>query len=77
MTKAVRRLGTWFNASAVSDERGLSTVEYTVILLLIAVFAIAGWTSFGSSLNTKISEATTGLSGISPADVQAQPPSGG
>ncbi len=76
MTDAVRRLEMWFKANAVSDERGLSTVEYTIILLLIAVFAIAAWSTFGSRLNEKISDATEGLSGIQPDMVQSQAPDG-
>ena len=45
----------------VRDERGLSTVEYVIILVLVAAAAIALWMSFGSVLRTKIGAATTEL----------------
>jgi len=40
------------------DERGLSTVEYIIILMLIAVAGIALWSAFGETVSGKISEAT-------------------
>lgn len=36
------------------DDRGLSTVEYVVILVLIAVAAIGTWQSFGKTIMTKV-----------------------
>jgi Flp pilus assembly pilin Flp len=43
----------------VRDERGLSTVEYVIILVLIAVVAIGVWRTFGDILMAQISGATT------------------
>lgn len=40
-----------------SDDRGLSTVEYVVILVLIAVAAIGTWRQFGSTIMTKVDKA--------------------
>jgi Flp pilus assembly pilin Flp len=40
------------------DERGLSTVEYIIILMLIAVAGIALWSAFGETVSGKIGEAT-------------------
>jgi Flp pilus assembly pilin Flp len=35
------------SAALLSDERGLSTVEYVVILILVAAVAIGSWSMFG------------------------------
>jgi len=40
------------------DDRGLSTVEYIIILMLIAVAGIALWSAFGDTVSSKIGEAT-------------------
>jgi Flp pilus assembly pilin Flp len=39
------------------DERGLSTVEYVIILAVIAVLALGAWKDFGSTLREKIGHA--------------------
>lgn len=41
----------------VRDERGLSTVEYVIVLVLIAAAAISLWVSFGGKLRDKIGAA--------------------
>ena len=41
------------------DERGLSTVEYIIILILIAVLAIAAWKQFGESVEYHVRSSTT------------------
>lgn len=41
------------------DARGLSTVEYVIILVLIAVTAIVAWRSFGRTLLGKIKMSNT------------------
>lgn len=40
------------------DERGLSTVEYVVLLVLIVAMAVAAWQSFGSNVNGKLTQAS-------------------
>ncbi|HLV20248.1 MAG TPA: Flp family type IVb pilin [Polyangiaceae bacterium] len=50
--------------SLVADERGLSTVEYVIILVLIAVLAIGAWNTFGAELVTKVENATDELVGL-------------
>jgi Flp pilus assembly pilin Flp len=40
------------------DERGLSTVEYVIILVLIAVLGIGVWRTFGEKLRAKIDYST-------------------
>lgn len=50
------------------DTRGLSTVEYVIILVLVAVLAIGTWRTFGNSVKTKITESTTAVDGLSAGD---------
>lgn len=38
----------------LKDERGLSTVEYIIILCLIAIVAFAAWKKFGETVKTKV-----------------------
>jgi Flp pilus assembly pilin Flp len=40
------------------DDRGLSTVEYVIILVLIAVVAIFSWSKFGEAVTKKIDTST-------------------
>jgi Flp pilus assembly pilin Flp len=47
--------------SLARDERGLSTVEYVIILVLVAAAAIGLWISFGTILKSKITGATNEL----------------
>ena len=47
-----------FKRTLAKDEKGLSTVEYIIILVLIAVACIGLWTEFGDTLETKITEST-------------------
>lgn len=37
------------------DERGLSTMEYAVLFVIIVIGALALWSSLGNSLKTQIS----------------------
>lgn len=45
--------------SLLGDQRGLSTVEYIIILVLIAVIAIIAWKQFGESVEYHIRDSTT------------------
>jgi len=45
--------------SLVEDEAGLSTVEYIIILVLIAVLGIVAWKQFGQTVEYKVRESTT------------------
>ena len=51
-------------ASLVRDERGLSTVEYIIILVLIAVAGIGLWRAFGDTVSQKIGDATGEVGGL-------------
>lgn len=54
-----------FGKSAiVEDERGLSTVEYVIILVLIAAAAIGIWTQFGGTVQQKIQDSNQEMGGI-------------
>ena len=46
------------------DERGLSTVEYIIILMLIAVAGIGLWEAFGGAVFDKIENATGAVDGL-------------
>jgi Flp pilus assembly pilin Flp len=43
------------------DTRGLTTVEYVILLCLIAVFAVGTWQTFGKYVGKKIGDSTTTL----------------
>ena len=43
----------------LADTRGLSTVEYIIILVLIAVIAIVAWKQFGESVEYHVRDSTT------------------
>ncbi len=52
------------NKSLLKDKRGLSTVEYIIILVLIAVGGIQLWTQFGDTVKDKISSSTSEVSNM-------------
>jgi len=45
------------NRNLVADKRGLTTVEYIIVLGLIAVVGIAAWQQFGETLAGEIEAA--------------------
>ena len=48
----------------IRDERGLSTVEYVILLVLIAASSISLWVSFGDELRGKIVDSTEELDDV-------------
>jgi Flp pilus assembly pilin Flp len=46
------------------DERGTSTVEYVILLVLVAVIAITAWTEIGGALIEKIRYATDAIASL-------------
>jgi Flp pilus assembly pilin Flp len=46
------------------DTRGLSTVEYVILLILIAVVGIAAWRTFGNTVVSKINQGNSQVSGL-------------
>ncbi|MBI5512356.1 MAG: hypothetical protein HY909_01230 [Deltaproteobacteria bacterium] len=52
--------------SLIKNTEGLSTVEYVIILILIAVVGITAWRQFGNAVVTKITSSTGQVSGLGP-----------
>ncbi|MDP3276814.1 MAG: Flp family type IVb pilin [Deltaproteobacteria bacterium] len=50
--------------SLAKDTEGLSTVEYVIILFLIAIIGIVAWRQFGSQVKTKVEAGTTQVGGL-------------
>lgn len=48
----------------LQDDEGLSTVEYVIILILIAIVAIVAWENFGQSVEAKSRQATGSINGL-------------
>ncbi len=46
------------------DTEGLSTVEYVIILMLIAVVGIVAWRTFGNTVVGKINAGNSQISGL-------------
>lgn len=49
------------NAGLVSDTKGLSTVEYLILLVVIAVAGITLWKKLGTSIETQSDTARQSL----------------
>jgi Flp pilus assembly pilin Flp len=49
------------------DDRGLSTVEYVIILAIVAIGAIGVWQTFGAAVTAQVDNATTGMGTLTPA----------
>lgn len=45
------------------DQRGLTTVEYTIVLCLIAAMAVVTWQKFGSSVRDYLSASSQKIDG--------------
>lgn len=54
--------------SISGDQRGLSTVEYIIILALIAVSGIGLWNTFGKNVRDKISESNAKMNEVKISD---------
>ena len=50
--------------SLIVDKRGLTTVEYIIVLGLIAVVGIAAWQKFGETLTGEIEAADGYISDV-------------
>jgi len=46
------------NSQLIRDEAGLSTVEYVIILVLVAAIAIGTWQTFGKTVTSGLSNAS-------------------
>ncbi len=45
------------STSLVNDERGLSTVEYLILLAVIVVGCVGVWNNIGTAIDEKLGEA--------------------
>ncbi|MEZ4286557.1 MAG: hypothetical protein R3A47_00035 [Polyangiales bacterium] len=59
--------------SLLSDERGLTTVEYIIVLALIAILAIGIWRAFGQNVTNAVDNANTNFQ-QNAGNVQPQAP---
>jgi len=50
--------------SLMKDRRGLSTVEYVIVLALIAVAAIGSWRSFGGKVVDEVKRGIDAVDGL-------------
>jgi Flp pilus assembly pilin Flp len=50
----------------LADTAGLSTVEYIILLCLIAVVGFAAWQKFGQTVKTKTQGAERIVNGVGP-----------
>lgn len=58
--------------SLLRDERGLTTVEYVIILVLIAVMAIGVWQKFGTAIQGQVTGSTKAVDELTtPAPAEA------
>ncbi len=55
----------------LDDTQGLATVEYIVILMLIAVGGFTAWQGFGATVEEKIGLSSEAIAGINPSDTGA------
>ncbi len=51
--------------SLLRDTRGLTTVEYIIILCLIAIVGFVAWKKFGTAVAARTDEAATTVEGMS------------
>ena len=47
-----------------ADQRGLTTVEYVIVLVLIAVVGIGVWRTFGTNVTQKVNMAASSVQGL-------------
>lgn len=50
----------------IKDTKGLSTIEYVIILMLIAVVGIMAWRTFGNTVVSKVNAGNSQVSGLGP-----------
>ena len=49
-----------------ADERGLTTVEYIIVLCLVAIVGFAAWQKFGTTVKGKVRTSDGILNGVGP-----------
>lgn len=48
----------------VRDQRGATLIEYVLLIGVVALLAVAGFKTFGSSLKSKIQEQATAVDNV-------------
>jgi Flp pilus assembly pilin Flp len=61
---ALERIRNNKDRSLKNDTRGLSTVEYLILLVVIAVAGISVWKQVGTSIKTKATTSKTSIDGL-------------
>jgi Flp pilus assembly pilin Flp len=64
ITKLKNKLAKLTEQRLVTDERGLSTVEYIIVLCLIVVVGIGVWQLFGTAVTGRVTNATNQINTI-------------
>jgi len=52
------------NGSLRTDTRGVTTVEYLILLVVIAVAGITIWKKVGTSINAKATKSNSAIQGL-------------
>ncbi len=52
--------------SLLKDERGVSTTEYLILIVLVAIAGWAAWTQFGEAVSQKIAPTSSVVAGGDP-----------
>jgi Flp pilus assembly pilin Flp len=51
----------------LTDEEGLTTVEYALLVALLVAGSIVAWTTFGSIARTKVAAAGNSMNALPPS----------
>ncbi len=51
-------------ASFFHDTRGITTVEYAIVLALVAIAGVAIWQKFGTTLVTAVGNSNTSMNSV-------------
>ena len=62
-TKAIEKTTT-IRKSLLGDNRGLTTVEYVIVLALIAITGISIWRTFGTTITDRVVIYTTDITNL-------------
>ena len=71
ISQSVRRAQA-HSLTLLRDTRGLSTVEYVIILVLIAVLAIGVWRQFGTTVRKQITDSNTSVEKLRDSDEKSK-----
>lgn len=65
MQNIMNRVRRTFGKSAlITDQRGLSSVEYVVLLVLVVAASVGLWVTFGKNVTTRIDTVNTSLAPV-------------